>query len=80
MLDKDTICVSGKKDFDKYVKEYFVNMEKNVRTLHKTGGCQWAKCASKFIPFSSMEEVEQYERLHADATPFKKCGNCFKRR
>lgn len=80
MLDKDIICVSGKKEFDKYVKDYFVNMQNNTRTLHKTNGCHCAKCATRFITFSSLEEVKSYEKQHSDATPFKRCGNCFKKR
>ena len=80
MLDKDVIVVTGKQEFDENVKEYFVNMENNIRTLHKTGGCYYAKCAYKFITFSSLEEVERYEKMHKDATPFRKCGNCFRNR
>ncbi|WP_026524717.1 hypothetical protein [Butyrivibrio sp. MB2005] len=80
MLDKDIIVASTHKEFADNVKEYFVNMEKNIRTLHRTNGCQWAKGAYKFITFSSLDEVEKYEIEHKDATPFRRCGNCFKRR
>lgn len=80
MLDKDIIYVQGKADFDRLVKNYFVNMENNIRTLHRTNGCYYGKCASKFITFDSMEEVEKYEAIHPDATPFRRCGNCFRKR
>ncbi len=80
MLDKDIIIANNKREFDEKVKSYFVNMEKNIRTLHKTRGCYWANHASRFITFSSLSEVEQYEKQHKDATPFRKCGNCFKKR
>jgi hypothetical protein len=36
MLDEDIIIATSKIQFDLYVKEYFVNMTKNARTLHKT--------------------------------------------
>ncbi len=80
MLEKNTIIVSSKREFDKKVKSYFVNMENNMRTLHKTGNCYYANCAYKFITFDSMDEVEKYEKEHKDATPFRRCGNCFKKR
>lgn len=80
MLDKDTIVVIGKTEFDKQVKELFVNMTSNVRTLHKTNfkSCPYSKMSNRFITFSNMKEVDAYERTHKDATPFKRCGNCFR--
>ena len=80
MLNADVINVYSKEEFDQNVKALFVNMQNNVRTLHKTGGCYYATYANQFIPFSSLEEVMQYESKHHDATPFKRCGNCFKKR
>lgn len=77
MLERDIITAHRKQDFDANVKEYFVNMKGNTRTLHKTGGCYYATYAYKFITFTSMEEVEAYEKTHKNATPFKRCGNCF---
>ena len=80
MLDKDVIHVPGKAEFDKYAKCYFVNMTNNMRTLHVTGKCCKSKCCNDFITFDSMEEIEKYQKIHADATPFRKCGLCFKKR
>ncbi len=82
MLDKDTLMASGKKEFDQKAKEFFVNMQGNVRTLHKTNNksCPHSKCAYSFLTFSTIEEVVAYEKKHMDATPFKRCGNCFKKR
>lgn len=77
MLDKDIITASGKAEFDKYVKEYYVNMTGNVRTLHKKG-CYLCPLAYSFITFDSKGEVDAYEKMHQNATPFKKCGVCFK--
>ncbi len=80
MLDKDIIIAKGKKEFDKEAKEFFVNMQGNVRTLHKTNykSCPWSKNAYSFLTFSNIDEVEKYEKNHKNATPFKRCGNCFK--
>ena len=81
MLDKDIVVATSKKEFDAATDILFVNMCNNMRTLHKTynKSCPYSKCASRFIPFSGIEEVEVYERQHKDSTPFKKCGNCFKK-
>ena len=78
MLEEYILVAHRKKEFDEQVKEYFVNMEKNVRTLHKTGKCYWANYAYKFITFSSLDEVKEFEKTHRNATPFKRCGNCFR--
>ena len=80
MLDNDIIIAKSKKEFEQQVKELFVNMQGNVRTLHKTNfkSCQHSKYASSFLTFSNMNEVEAYEKSHKNATPFKKCGNCFR--
>ena len=80
MLDKDIIYCISKKEFDKKVDKYFVNMTGNARTLHKTGGCCHAELCYAFITFSSEEEIEKYEAEHRDATYFKRCGICFKKR
>ena len=83
MLSGDTIRVEGKKDFDeKCTGDYFVNMANNVRTLHKKNNslCMHSSLSFEFIPFISLEDVKAYEELHKDATPFKRCGNCFKKR
>ena len=82
MLDKDVILVGSKNEFDtRCIKRYFVNMYKNVRTLHMKGctSCQYSTFAEAFIAFDSLKEVEEYEETHKNATPFKRCGNCFKK-
>ena len=80
MLEKDTIQVKGKAEFDRNVKDLFVNMTGNIRTLHKTNykSCQYSKMSNSFITFSTEEEVEVYEKNNKNATPFRKCGICFK--
>ena len=80
MLDADIITASHKGFFDEKKKKYHVNMSGNVRTLHITDykSCPHSKNAFKFIPFESMEEIQEYERVNCNATPFKRCGNCFK--
>ena len=81
MLTTDIITVANKAEFDRYTKKYFVNMCKNIRTLHITNNskCHYSDFAIKFIPFSSLEEVAEYEVAHSDATPFRRCGNCFRK-
>ena len=37
--------------------------------------CYYAKPCSVFIPFDSLEEVEQFEKDHH--VTFRRCGNCF---
>ena len=80
MLDNDIIIAKCQKDFDKEAKELFVNMQGNVRTLHKTNNksCYYSRFAYSFLTFSNIDEVEMYEKKHKNATPFKRCGNCFK--
>ena len=80
MLNHDTIYVKSKQEFDNKVSNYFVNMTNNARTLHKAYGCYYAKMAYNFITFDTLEDVAEYEKLYQDATPFRKCGNCFKKR
>ena len=83
MLDSDIKVAKNKKAFEKNCTEdLFVNMTKSVRTLHKKGNpsCQYSDYAFEYIPFKTLKEVERYEKNHADATPFKRCGNCFKKR
>ena len=72
---KGTIIASGKLDFDKAKKDYFVNMENTMRTLHKTNCCPNSTFAYKFIPFDSLEEAEIYEQNNK--VIFRKCLNCF---
>ena len=82
MLDKETITVHSKTEFDEIIgkKQYFVNMNSNTRTLHRMGfkSCPYAKMADKFIAFMTEEEVYEFEKKHRNETPFKRCGNCFK--
>jgi hypothetical protein len=83
MLDNDIKVANSKKDFEKNCKEeFFVNMTKSVRTLHKKDNpsCHYSGYAFEYIPFKTLKDVERYEEKHADATPFKRCGNCFKKR
>lgn len=82
MLNEDIVIAHGKKEFDEKVDKYFVNMLGNRRTLHITNSsnCPHSKCADSFIPFSTMEDVLKYEAIHKNATPFHRCGNCFKTR
>lgn len=81
MLDKYIITVRGRKDFEKKAKEYFVNMTCAIRTLHKTNNqsCYHSHFAASFITFSSMAEIEDFENTHMDSTPFRRCGNCFRK-
>lgn len=83
MLKSDVICVSGKKAFDEKCKDdYFVNMANNIRTLHRKNNpsCRYSCLSFEFISFKSLEDVKAYEEIHKDATPFKRCGICFKQR
>lgn len=77
MLEKYIISGGNKKIFDENSKEFNVNMTKQIRTLHrKKCNCQYAKSMNDFIPFNSLEEVEDFEKLHN--VTFGRCGNCFK--
>lgn len=78
MLEDDIIYAKGKKEFDERVSNYFVNMTVNARTLHKTYACKCSKWAYRFITFDTLEDVAEYEKTHQNATPFKRCGDCFK--
>ncbi|MDE6603718.1 MAG: hypothetical protein K2K90_16550 [Lachnospiraceae bacterium] len=78
MLDYDIVYVKSKQEFDDRVSDYFVNMTNNARTLHKTYACHSANMAYRFIAFDTLEDVAEYEKLHRNSTPFKRCGNCFK--
>ena len=82
MLDSDIVNAQNKKQFDLKEGQLFVNMNERVRTLHIAycRSCQYSTYAFKYIPFSSLQEVEEYEKSHKDATPFKRCGNCFGKR
>ena len=82
MLDQDIIYAGSKKEFDDNVGNYFVNMTNNVRTLHKTynRSCYYSNSAYRFISFDTHEDVEKYEKMNKNSTPFKRCGNCFKTR
>ena len=83
MLNNDIIRVEGKKSFDeKCTGDYFVNMANNIRTLHKknNSSCHYSCLSFEFIPFNSLKDVEVYEEIHKDATPFKRCGICFNKR
>ncbi len=81
MLEEFALIAAGKKEFDAQVKNYFVNMTNNTRTLHKTyqRSCPYSKCSYKYITFDTLEEVKEFEKRHLNATPFKRCGNCFKK-
>ena len=83
MLNSDIKTANGGKAFgEECTTEFFVNMTKNVRTLHRKNcpSCQYSNYAYEYIPFRSLRDVEEYEKAHKDATPFKRCGNCFKKR
>lgn len=82
MLDKDIVSGLRGGEFQSSVGEYFVNMTGYIRTLHKTNckSCPHSSWAYSFISFNSLKEVEEYEKAHKDATPFRRCGNCFKKR
>ncbi len=81
MLDEYIETANNTNDFIKHAGVYFANMEKNIRTLHKTGyrSCQYSSFAYQFIPFNSFEEVVAFENKHTDMTPFRRCGNCFRK-
>lgn len=80
MLDQDIVYVKNKQEFDERVSNYFVNMTNNARTLHKTynRSCYYSNMANRFISFDALEDVAEYEKIYRNATPFKRCGNCFK--
>lgn len=79
MLDEDILIASNGVEFRSKAQEYFVNMTNNARTLHKSCNpkCYPSLFTTKFIAFGSEEEVKAYEVAHKDATPFRRCGNCF---
>lgn len=82
MLEQDTKIAKTKKSFTENAGEYFVNMGNMIRTLHKKDNpsCQYSHHAYQYISFESLKDVEKYEKAHKDATPFRRCGNCFKTR
>ena len=81
MLDEYIISAKNNKEFQSQASRYFVNMENNLRTLHKTGfkRCPYSKGAYRFLSFDTLDSVQEFEKNHKDMTPFRRCGNCFKR-
>lgn len=81
MLDEYVVVVNSKKQFDKEIGDnlYFVNMNGNVRTLHRKNcsSCPHSKMAISFITFNSEKEIEEFEKAHRMDTPFKRCRRCF---
>ena len=76
MLDKYTFSSGSAALFQEKSKKYNVNMTVIVRTLHKKDGCCHSNGMTKFIPFDTIEEVENFEKLHN--VTFRRCANCFK--
>lgn len=75
MLEEFTITCGSGKAFQKYSKKFNVNMTVIMRTLHEKDKCYYSKGMTNFIPFDSIEEVEQFEKEHN--VIFRRCGNCF---
>ncbi len=80
MLDQYIKTARNGKEFMQQSEKYFVNMSNNIRTLHITEciSCQYSRYAAQFITFSSMEDVELFEKNHTQDTPFRRCRNCFR--
>ena len=63
-------------DFNKYSKKYNVNVYKQSRMVHKKDGCHCSK-PYQFIPFETLEEIEEFEKIHNIKFTFcqnLKCG------
>ena len=80
MLEKYIKIAKSGNEFTNQADKYFVNMSNNMRTLHITGckSCQYSTYAYRFITFSAIQEVENFEKSHMYDTPFRKCRNCFR--
>ncbi len=50
-------------DFNTYSRNYNINVYKQSRMVHKKGGCYYSK-PYQFIPFDSLEEIEQFEKMY----------------
>ena len=62
-----------RKNFKENSKNYNVNIGKGFRTLHKRNGCHCSNGLWEFIPFDSLEDVEQFEKIHN--VNFLRCKN-----
>ena len=48
-------------DFSKYSKKYNANVYKQSRMIHKKDGCYYSR-PYQFIPFDTLEEIEEFEK------------------
>ena len=56
--------------------KYNVNVYKNARTVHKKDGCYNSQ-PYQFIPFDTLEDIENFEKMHNIKFTFcqdPKCG------
>ena len=63
-------------DFSNYAKNYNVNVYKQSRMVHKRNGCYYSKLY-QFIPFDTLEEIKQFEKIHDIQFTYcknQKCG------
>lgn len=51
------------KNFNRYSKKYNVNTYKQSRMVHLKGGCYYSR-PFQFIPFDTIEEIEEFEKTH----------------
>ena len=51
-------------DFNQNSKKYNVNVFNHSRMVHMKNGCYYSHLY-KFIPFNSIEEIEQFEKEHS---------------
>lgn len=57
--------------FQEDAKDYVINMQNNIRTLHKKNGCYYSKCFYKYYDFDT------YEKAKASGLSIRDCLNCF---
>lgn len=62
---------TGNNDYQRFAKEYVINMLGKKRKLHRKNGCQYSKHYSKYYDFDSIEEAE------ASGVAHTKCELCF---
>lgn len=75
MLEEFTINCKNGTEFRQQCKNFNVNMTVKIRTLHKKDTCYNAKFMYSFIPFDTIEEVENFEQKFQ--IPFRRCKKCF---
>lgn len=58
ILEEHSFC-----DFEKYSKQYNVNVYKQTRMVHKKDGCYHSR-PIRFIPFDTLEEIKEFEKKY----------------